>query len=355
MKEIIDILINNGYEAYIVGGYVRDYLLGMQSKDIDIATNAPINIIMKLFSGRGKAFKEYYAYHIEEDGYSYDITSYRKELKYRRNKPIEIEPAKDFKTDILRRDFTINTFAINEKGTLVDILNAKNDLDNKLIKVVGNTKTRLIEDKTRILRALRFSSTLDFELDKEILDFLSSKDIHLITEIPKEYIKSELDKIFDSAYPLKFFEYLNKYNLKKYLGIISYNDKIIKTYNKYGIWSQIETNLPFTKKELKIINDIKKLINNNDITYEDVANYDKDVIYNASLILGLLEKVKILEEISSLHSIIDIDLSIDIMIKYIQVKDLKRVYRNIEKLIIKGSLANNSADIERYLENLKYE
>ena len=89
MKEILDILNNNGYEAFIVGGYVRDYLLGNESKDIDICTNAPIEEIIKLFNGRGRAFKEYYSFHIEENGYSYDITTYRKELKYKKNKQIK--------------------------------------------------------------------------------------------------------------------------------------------------------------------------------------------------------------------------------------------------------------------------
>ena len=103
MKEIMDKIIENGYEAYVVGGYVRDYLLGIETDDIDICTNAPINKIIEMFKGEGIAFPQYYAFHIERDGVCYDITSYRKELSYRRNKPIEIVPAKDLAEDLLRK------------------------------------------------------------------------------------------------------------------------------------------------------------------------------------------------------------------------------------------------------------
>ena len=175
MNEIVKRIVESGYEAYIVGGYVRDYLLGMPSKDIDICTNAPIEKIVKLFNGKGKAFNEYYSFHIEENGYSYEITTYREELKYKKNKPVELKIAKDLKTDLLRRDFTINTFAIDKNGKLVDLLNAKVDLKAKLIRVVGDTYTKFNEDKTRILRAIRFASCLDFELDDKIIEFFSNK------------------------------------------------------------------------------------------------------------------------------------------------------------------------------------
>ena len=104
MKEIMDKIIENGYEAYVVGGYVRDYLLGIETDDIDICTNAPINKITEMFKGEGIAFPQYYALHIERDGVCYDITSYRKELSYRRNKPIEIVPAKDLAEDLIDID-----------------------------------------------------------------------------------------------------------------------------------------------------------------------------------------------------------------------------------------------------------
>ena len=90
MREILETLNKNGYEGFIVGGFVRDYLLGIPSTDVDICTNAPIEEIERIFKNRGKSFPQYYAYHIEEDGMTYDITTYRRELKYKKNKPCEI-------------------------------------------------------------------------------------------------------------------------------------------------------------------------------------------------------------------------------------------------------------------------
>lgn len=354
MKEIIDVLVKNGYEAYIVGGYVRDYLLGVESKDIDICTNAPIEVIMKLFKGRGIAFRQYYAFHIDENGYSYDITSYRKELRYRRNKPSEIALAKDLGTDLLRRDFTINTLAIDPNGRLIDLLGAMKDINAKVLKVVGDTDKKLREDKTRIIRAIRFACTLDFDLSAEILDFISSKRVHLVNEIPGEYKKDELDKIFDSRNYYKFFFFIKRYSLEKYFNIHAYPDinSIKQTYNRYGIWAQIDTSLPFSNKEKKIISDIIKIVKSGDIDVNDISRYSEDVIFNAASILNMEDKVKALKELVTLHSIIDIDLSVGLMIKYVNVKNIKKVYRDIERKIIEGYLANNSAAIEEYLRNL---
>ena len=120
MNNIVDELNKHGYEAYIVGGYVRDYLLSYESKDIDICTNAKIEDIERIFQERGKSYPNYYSYHIKEQDYTYDITSYRKELKYKNNKPCKIVYAKTLKEDLKRRDFTINTLAIDKNGKLID-------------------------------------------------------------------------------------------------------------------------------------------------------------------------------------------------------------------------------------------
>lgn len=84
MKEIMDKIIEEGFECYIVGGYVRDYLLGYNSKDIDICTNAKVEDIIKIFKDSGKTNINYFSYHIKDGEYTYDITSYRKELEYKK-------------------------------------------------------------------------------------------------------------------------------------------------------------------------------------------------------------------------------------------------------------------------------
>lgn len=352
MEEIIKKLVDSGYEAYVVGGYVRDFLLGNKSYDIDICTNAPINKIISLFQGRGKAFKQYFSYHIEENEYSYDITSFREEFAYKKNKPIDIRIANDLETDLKRRDFTINTFAIDKDNHLIDIYNAKEDLNNKIIKVVGDTQIKLSEDKTRIIRAIRFACTLDFDLDSQIIKFINKKGC-LLNEVPREYIKKELDKIFDSSTLDKFMFLIRRYNLSKYLSISVSN--LVNAYNRYGIWAQIETDLPFSKKEKNIISSIKEIIDSGSITVNQINKYDEVVMMNAAVILNQVDKYKALVELSKVRSVLDIDVPIYLVAMYVGYKDAKRVYKKIEKYIMEGKLENDSKKIESFLRSMHYE
>ena len=354
MKELIRKLNENGYEAYIVGGYVRDYLLGLSTTDIDICTNATVDEMDKVFEGIGKKDPAYFAYHIKDGEYSYDITTFRKELAYKKNKPVKIEAAPDLGTDLLRRDFTINTFAIDSNGLFVDVLGAKKDLNNRLIRVVGDTEKKLKEDRTRIIRAIRFACTLDFDLDSEIMEFFSKRKNQLLNDVPKEYKKKELDKIFDSNGAYKFFYILRRYGLAKHFnfnfGVVNTN-----TYNRYGVWSQLDTTLPLSKKEKSIIADIKTLINKKDIEFSDMKLYQDDVLYNAAYILGLQNKVRVFKEFMSLKSIIDIDASPDIFLKYVRYEDVKKVYRIVERNIMEGYLSNDSRSIEEFIKSCNYE
>ena len=321
MKEIIEKLIKEGFEAYIVGGYVRDYLLGINSTDVDICTNATIDDMIRIFDGKGNYFKDYFAYHIKDGEYTYTITSFRKELSYKDNKPNKIESVRSLEEDIQRRDFTINTFAINKKNLLVDFLGAKKDLDSKLIRVVGDTNKKLTEDKTRILRAIRLSCTLDFDLDPEILDFLEKHSKYL-KDISDDIKVRELSKIFNSTNYSKFFYYCKKYNL------------------------------PLSKKYKKIINNINKLIDKGDISLDDLSLYNDDVLYNVAYILGKSDKLKILKDMQNAHSLVDIDISIDLMLRYVNIRDYLKMYKQIEKEIIEGNIINNSDSIEEYLRRL---
>lgn len=349
MKEIIDKIIKEGFDCYIVGGYVRDYLLGYNSKDIDICTNAKVEDIIKIFGERGQANRNYFSYHIKDGEYSYDITSFRKELEYKKNKPVKLEYAKDLKTDLLRRDFTINTFAIDSNGKLLDILNAKKDLDDKIIKVVGNTTEKLLEDKTRIIRAIRFSCTLDFELDSEIKEFLKSEG-KVINQIPKEYIRKELDKIFESNHYDKFFNLVKEFDIGKYLNI-SFNE-IHASYDKYGIWAQIETTLPFSNNEKVVISYISNIIKKGSINTGELLVYSDIITKNASYILGLDKMVNSFEEINKLHSVIEMDIKPQEIAKYINIKYVKKVYKHIEKEIMNGNLPNDNEKIKEYLKEL---
>ena len=169
--KVLQILEENGYESYIVGGYVRDKLLGIESNDIDICTSATPKEIKNIF--KSSSSPNYGSVNITYKNTNFDITTFRHETKYLNNRiPIKLKYIKNVKKDLLRRDFTINTICIDSKGEILDMLNIKDDLDNKIIKTVGNPKFKLKEDALRILRAIRFATILDFNIEEKTKHYI---------------------------------------------------------------------------------------------------------------------------------------------------------------------------------------
>ena len=172
--EVLKKLNDKGYSAYIVGGFVRDSYLNRKTNDIDICTSATPKEILEVFDNVIVSDMHYGSVIISYHGYNFDVTTFRKEIKYEGNrKPIKIKYIKDLKKDLLRRDFTINTLCMNYKKEVIDILNIKEDLDNKILKTVGNARYRIKEDSLRILRCIRFATILDFEIEPKTRHYLS--------------------------------------------------------------------------------------------------------------------------------------------------------------------------------------
>lgn len=345
MKEILNKLIDKGFDAYIVGGYVRDLILGIDSYDVDICTNASIDNIIKIFGKAGKPFKEYFSYHIRDSIYEYEITTFRKELEYSNNKPIKMMGVNDLYIDLLRRDFTINTICLDVNNNIIDLLNGRKDLDNHLIRVVGNTFERFDEDKTRIVRAIRLSCTLDFDLDNEIINYINEYGNN-IKYLSKEFKKDELNKIFKTN-PKKFFE-------MKYSSFfdIKYN-KIVFNTSYYGIWAQIDSDYLFTKDEKNIINIIKKIVNNKNITMYDLYKYGESICLDASLILNI--NIDDLIANIPIHSILDIDITNNDIRNLVDDKYVNNIIKKIEKSILNGILNNNKNDIIKFIKGEHYE
>ena len=255
IKEILKKIIDKGYDAYVVGGYVRDKLLGINSKDVDIATNMPFNELKELFVWN-KEFPEYYSIKFSISDYHISITTFRKELKYKNNKPVKIEYTSNIKEDYLRRDFTINAIYMDINENIIDISNSLNDLNNKVINIIGNIDIRLKEDKTRILRALRFMSTLDLNLSDELKEYiLNNKD--LIVSINYNKKKEELDKIFKTKGYKKFLNFIKENNLEDAFEVYFNN---IKECNNYlEVWKSLKVSdkYIFTKKEKNYLLNIK--------------------------------------------------------------------------------------------------
>lgn len=200
-EKLINLLSDNGFEAYAVGGCVRDYLLGKASADIDITTSATPMQVEKILSDKNIKVVETGIKHgtvtAVLNGAPYEITTFRKDGDYVDNRrPENVEFVTDIKDDLSRRDFTINAMAYNYEKGIVDLFGGKEDLDNKIIRTVGNPDLRFQEDALRIMRALRFSSVLSFSVEdntkKAIFD-----NIHLLNNIAAERIFAELLKLLE--------------------------------------------------------------------------------------------------------------------------------------------------------------
>ena len=258
---VLKIFVSHGYEAYIVGGYPRDNLLGRKTIDIDICTNATPKDIIEIFDNVNVSDIKYGFVSIIYKNARFDVTTFRKDIKYEDNrKPIQVKYIDDLKKDLLRRDFTINTMCIDSEGNLIDLLDAKKDLDMHIIKTVGNPRYRLKEDSLRILRAIRFAAILDFNIEQKTQYFIK-KYGYLVKKLSVNRKREELDKILTCLNKERGRELLIKFGIDKYLGLKNLAD-IVLCNDIVGIWSQLDTDLeyPFTKMEQDNIKNIRNML-----------------------------------------------------------------------------------------------
>lgn len=203
VQYIIDKFYENNYEAYMVGGCVRDCLLGLLPKDYDITTSAKPNITEGLFKKTIPTGIEHGTVTVVIEDENFEVTTYRTEGNYINNRhPESVSFVSNIKEDLSRRDFTINAFAYNNKAGLVDYFDGLSDLNNKIIKAVGDPNIRFQEDSLRMLRAIRFSAQLDFTIENETLNAIKT-NCNLIKNISVERIRDELCKMLISNNPTK--------------------------------------------------------------------------------------------------------------------------------------------------------
>ena len=348
-------LTSHDYKAYIVGGFVRDYLLGRESQDIDVCTNATPKEIKEVFEDSFLPTEDYGSVVVNKYGVRFEITTFRKEFSYQdHRKPVEIQYIDDLYQDLLRRDFTINAICIDENGEVIDFLGGRDDLERKLIRTIGDADDRFQEDALRILRAIRFATVLDFQLDASVSSAILETR-HLLSELSYQRKKEELDKIFASGHADKGIDLLLQYHLDKNLELEKLS-QVENTDSVIGIWSVLDVDLlyPFSNNEKEMMADIRKAMSLNNL--DPMALYEYGLYVNsvAGEMKGL-DKKKITESYNALiiHSRSDLDVTSEEIMECLDREPgeyLSDIYEDIEREVLYRRLPNQKQKLLSYIK-----
>lgn len=201
VADIIRILGSHGFEAYAVGGCVRDTLLGREPGDWDITTSAKPNQVKRLFRRTVDTGIQHGTVTVLIDKTGYEVTTYRIDGVYEDGRhPKQVEFTPDLVEDLRRRDFTINAMAYSPDRGIVDVFDGRGDLERKVIRCVGDPMERFTEDALRILRAIRFSAQLGFSIEKNTWEAIGRIAPNM-AKVSKERIQVELTKLLQSDHP----------------------------------------------------------------------------------------------------------------------------------------------------------
>ena len=197
-KKVIETLKSHGFSAYAVGGAVRDALLGKIPYDFDITTDATPIEVKSLFDKVIETGIAHGTVTVMIDGEPLEVTTFRADGEYVDNrKPKTVTLVKNVESDLARRDFTVNALCYNDEEGILDLFSGIDDLNNKIIRAIGNPEERFTEDALRVLRAVRFSVQLGFKIEENTLSAIR-KCAPLVQNLSVERITAELDKILMS-------------------------------------------------------------------------------------------------------------------------------------------------------------
>lgn len=344
-------LEDKGYKAYIVGGYVRDMLLGIESSDVDIATNAKPFEVTDIFDESNQ--DNVGVVNIKTDKLNIDITTFRKESKYIGHIPKKYSYVNDLETDLRRRDFTINTICLNSKGEIVDLMGGRKDLEKHLLRCVGSIKYKFKEDPLRMLRALRFAIIYKLEIGKNELIFIVNNK-KLLNNVSYDRKKDEIGKILISKNAVEGLILIKNLGLLDILGIDF--DRVVKVDDYIGMWAQLSFSdkYSFSRKQMKRIEAIREIINNKEISKKTIFKYGYYDTFVASMILGYDESyVGKLSKDMQIKSESDLDITGDEIIKVLKLdnnKKIKVIKNDIIKEILENNIDNEKEKIIKYIE-----
>ena len=353
--EVLNRIFDYGYEAYIVGGFVRDKLLGIESSDVDITTNATPMELKNIFPEIDVDKDNYGSVTLFYKNNRFEVTTYRKDLEYIDNRhPSKITYVNDLKTDLLRRDFTINTICIDKDGNIIDLLDGKKDLENHIVRSILDANKSFSDDSLRILRAIRFAVLLDCHLSQDVVNAINANK-HLLKNLSYTRKRRELDKIFGSMKAENGINLIQSFELEHYLDldfsrVNDYSDIV-------GIWAMIN-NLDYC-----INNSEKTLIKKINQAYKQ-NNLDIHVLYKYGLYVNILaginkgiDKKDIIAKYDELpiKEKSEINIEAKDICKILNIKPGKiigEIFSDLEEKIVDKKLDNDKDILIDYIKNI---
>ncbi|MDE5546033.1 MAG: hypothetical protein K2I88_01065 [Anaeroplasmataceae bacterium] len=354
--EILNTLNEYFFEAYIVGGAVRDFIRNVSIEDVDLTTNAKPSDIAKIFSDVSMEGENYLSCRIHYKGCTFEVTTFRVDISYIDHRHPQSIAVKTLEEDLARRDFTMNALAMNKEGKIVDLYHGLEDIKNKKIRMIGNPKIRFNEDSLRVLRALDFASRFNYCLDDEILNSLTDDYVSYLKE---EYIISMIEKIATNPYSLGL-KYIAEYQILRgfpFYQVVceeAYQAKYTKHifalfFCKHNF---LPANIKISNQEFKLAKDIAYLVRND---FSNLALYYGNIacLKEAVELYNVLKCKNIfVEGLQRRFEALPIRNSKDINFDWNQInpKERGRVTKLLEQLILNEEVENKKDVLKKCLE-----
>ncbi|HDF1254589.1 TPA: CCA tRNA nucleotidyltransferase [Staphylococcus aureus] len=387
-RPILEQIQDNGFEAYYVGGSVRDYVMGRNIHDIDITTSATPDEIESIFSHTIPVGKEHGTINVVFNDENYEVTTFRAEEDYvDHRRPSGVTFVRDLYEDLQRRDFTMNAIAMDTAYKLYDYFDGQQDINNRIIRTVGIAEERFQEDALRMIRCLRFQSQLSFDIAMETFEAMRTQmaDIkflsieRIVIELTKLMRGINVEESFNHLKSLKAFNYMpyfeqldmNQINVTEPIDLelliaivsvkfdINYSLKPLKLSNRQvkdiNQYIQIMNALPsiITKEQLKMfVYDYDTNLIKNVMVAADVLKAN-DIQGHEPLIVNLQTIDETLHRLP-MHNRKDMMVNGGVLMAHLNVKSgpwLKDVLRQIEIAIVTGKVSNEETEILKWVDN----
>ncbi|EOD3979937.1 CCA tRNA nucleotidyltransferase [Staphylococcus aureus] len=387
-RPILEQIQDNGFEAYYVGGSVRDYVMGRNIHDIDITTSATPDEIESIFSHTIPVGKEHGTINVVFNDENYEVTTFRAEEDYvDHRRPSGVTFVRDLYEDLQRRDFTMNAIAMDTAYKLYDYFDGQQDINNRIIRTVGIAEERFQEDALRMIRCLRFQSQLSFDIAMETFEAMRTQmaDIkflsieRIVIELTKLMRGINVEESFNHLKSLKAFNYMpyfeqldmNQINVTEPIDLelliaivsvkfdINYSLKPLKLSNRQvkdiNQYIQIMNALPsiITKEQLKMfVYDYDTNLIKNVLVAADVLKAN-DIQGHEPLIVNLQTIDETLHRLP-MHNRKDMMVNGGVLMAHLNAKSgpwLKDVLRQIEIAIVTGKVSNEETEILKWVDN----